>query len=113
MTNQKSMEFSCGLSYISINRKWVDYTLFDDTELGIKGYKAGTWPVQYVVEGVVVARDINITGATFTDDVNSSMSKIKAGGGISYCGFGGASGNYSKTEGKETQKTDKEKGSIS
>ena len=110
---------------IEINRPWVTYSLFSDQRVGIKGDNVGAWSkgnrdnkdrdqmCPYIVEGIVVARNINISGIKFTDDLKESMEKLKISGGISYCGFGGASGSYSSEETSSHQKRDKEAGTIS
>ena len=83
-----NVEFSYKLASIVIDRSWADYSLLADTEIGIKGYKAGTWNVPYVVVRIVVARDVTIKNVKLTNEIKSELEKMKPGGGISIFGFG-------------------------
>jgi hypothetical protein len=60
----KSLDIALKYATIKVARPWLDYQLFMSDKITCKGFKAGEWSDKrcpYVIEGVVIAKDVKIS----------------------------------------------------
>ena len=100
-TQLENLTLSYELVNIEVSRKWLDNQLFKDKTITSKGDKEGEWSndrCPYLIEGIIVAKNVEIEGFKLTDNQKSTISSIDVKAKVSFCGLGAISGGYSSSE---------------